>query len=126
MFRFNKTYFSLTIVFFVIEVLIAFFVHDSFVRPYLGDILVIILIYSFIKSFIKLTVLQASVFTLIFSFTLEFLQFINSVEKLHLENHKIVKTILGTSFSWMDLLCYLLGFLTVIVVEKYWFKKTIA
>ncbi len=126
MFTFNKIYFSLTIVFFVIEVLIAFFVHDSFVRPYLGDILVVILIYCFIQSFIKSTVLQAALFTLIFSFTLEFLQFINSVEKLHLENNKIAKTIIGTSFSWMDLLCYLLGFLTVIVVEKCWFKKTIA
>lgn len=126
MFRFKKTYFALAVFIFIIELFIALFVHDSFVRPYFGDILVIILIYCFIKSFIKLTVLQASLFTLIFSFTLEFLQFINSVEKLHLENNKIAKTIIGTSFSWMDLLCYLLGFLTVIVVEKCWFKKTIA
>lgn len=126
MFTFNKTYFSLTILFFVIEVLIAFFVHDSFVRPYLGDVLVVILIYCFIKSFIKSTILPAALVTLFFSFTVELFQYLNVVEKLHLENNKIAKTVLGTSFSWMDLLCYLLGLLTVIMVEKCRFKKTIA
>lgn len=54
MLRLNKTYLILTIFLFVIEVLIALFVHDNFIRPYVGDVLVVILIYCFVKSFLDL------------------------------------------------------------------------
>ena len=125
MLAFNKNYFGLAILFFLIEVLIALLVNDSFIRPYLGDVLVVILIYCFLKSFFQLPVLTAALFVLLFSFTIEFLQFLNIVEILHLENSKIARTVLGTSFSWIDLLTYIVGIATVIIVEKYWFKKEI-
>lgn len=125
MLAFNKNYFSLAILFFCIEVLIALFVNDSFIRPYLGDVLVVILIYCFLKSFLQLPVLTVALFVLIFSFTIEFLQFLNIVEKLHLEKSKIARTVIGTSFSWIDLLTYIVGIAIVLVVEKYWFKKEI-
>jgi hypothetical protein len=122
---FNKHYFGFTILLFLVEVLIALFVNDTFVRPYLGDVLVVILIYCFIKSFFKLPVLTVAAFVLIFSFTIEFLQFLNIVEKLHLEKSKIARTVLGTSFSWIDLLTYIIGIAIVIFIEKYWLKKEI-
>jgi len=125
MLTFNKNYFILTILLFFVEVLIALFVNDSFIRPYLGDVLVVILIYCCIKSFFKLPVLPIAVFVLIFAFTIEFLQFLNIVEKLHLEQSKIARTVLGTSFSWIDLLTYIIGIAIIIGVEKYWFKKEI-
>jgi hypothetical protein len=122
---FNKHYFGFTILLFLVEVLIALFVNDTFVRPYLGAVLVVILIYCFIKSFFKLPVLTIATFVLIFSFTIEFLQFLNIVEKLHLEKSKIARTVLGTSFSWIDLLTYIIGIAIVIFIEKYWLKKEI-
>jgi hypothetical protein len=125
MLTFNKNYFGFAILIFCIEVLIALFVNDSFVRPYLGDVLVVILIYCFLKSFLKLPVLTVATFVLVFSFTIEFLQFLNIVEKLHLEKSKIARTVLGTSFSWIDLLTYIAGIAIVIAVEKYWLKKEI-
>ena len=125
MLAFNKNYFGLAILFFCIEVLIALFVNDSFIRPYLGDVLVVILIYCFLKSFLQLPVLTVAIFVLIFSFTIEFLQFINIVEILHLEKSKIARTVIGTSFSWIDLLTYIFGIIIVLFVEKYWFKKEI-
>jgi hypothetical protein len=125
MLTFNKNYFGLAILIFFIEVLIALFVHDSFVRPYLGDVLVVILIYCFLKSFLKLPVLTVALFVLLFSFTMEFLQFLNIVEKLHLEKSKIARTVIGTSFSWIDLLTYIMGIAIVIIIEKYWLKNEI-
>lgn len=125
MLTFNKHYFALTILIFLVEVLIALFVNDNFVRPYLGDVLVVILIYCFIKSFLKLPVLTVAVFVLIFSFTVEFLQFLNIIEKLHLEKSKIARTVIGTSFSWIDLLTYIIGIAIVILIEKYCLKKEI-
>ena len=122
MLTFNKNYFGLFVLLFCIEVLIALFVHDDFVRPYLGDFFVVILIYCFIKSFIRLTVLEAAVSVMLFAFTTEFLQFLNIVEVLHLEKNKIAKTVLGTSFSWMDMLMYVIGIAIVLLVEK-WLRK---
>lgn len=122
---FNKHYFGFAVLIFIIEVMIALFVNDNFVRPYLGDILVVILIYCFIKSFLKLPVLNVAVFVLLFSFTIEFLQFLNIVEKLHLEKSKIARTVIGTSFSWIDLLTYIIGISIVILIEKYWQKKNL-
>src|SRR6187431_2860586 len=119
MITFNKNYFGLAVLIFIIEVLIALFVRDSFVRPYLGDVLVVILIYCFIKSFLYLPVLTVALFVLIFSFTIEFLQFLNIVEWLHLEKSKIARIVIGTSFSWIDLLTYIIGLTIVVLIEKY-------
>ena len=123
MLTFNRNYFALAILFFIIEVLIALFVNDRFIRPYLGDVLVVILIYCFLRSFLKLPILTVAISVLVFSFAIEFLQYLNIVEKLGLEKSKIARTVIGTSSSWLDLLTYIMGIAIVIVVEKYWFKK---
>ncbi|HEU4790698.1 MAG TPA: DUF2809 domain-containing protein [Flavobacterium sp.] len=123
MITFNKNYFGFTILIFSIEILIALYVADRFIRPYLGDVLVAILIYCFLKSFLKLPVLTVAITVLAFSFTIEFLQFLNIVEKLGLEKSKIARTVIGTSFSWIDLLTYTIGIAIVSIIEKYWHKK---
>ena len=46
------------LVIFCIEVFIALYVRDSFVRPYMGDALVVVLVYSFVRIFIGLTVFK--------------------------------------------------------------------
>lgn len=124
MIQFDLKYFALTILFFIIELIIALYVHDNFVRPYFGDVLVVILIYCFLKSFLKLKVLTASAFVLLFAFTIEFLQYLDIVEKLELQNSKIARTVIGTSFSWEDILSYIVGIFFVISVE-YFLRKEI-
>ena len=57
MLRLNKTYLTLAVFIFVIEVLIALYVHDNFIRPYVGDVLVVILMYCFVKSFLDVPAL---------------------------------------------------------------------
>ena len=41
-----------TLVIFLVEFLIARYVHDSFIRPYVGDVLVVILLYTFVRIFV--------------------------------------------------------------------------
>lgn len=125
MITFNKNYLGLASLIFGIEVLIAIYVNDTFVRPYLGDVLVVILIYCFLKSFLKLPVLVAALLVLAFSFAIEFLQFLNIVEKLGLEKSKMARTVMGTSFAWIDLLAYIVGIAIVLIAERYWLKKEI-
>lgn len=123
MLTFNKNYFGFAVLIFCIEVLIALFVKDQFVRPYLGDVLVVMLMYCFFKSFIKLPVLTVAILVLVIAFGVEFLQFLNVVQMLHLEQSKMARTVLGTSFSWIDLLTYCIGITIVLLVEKYGLKK---
>ncbi|MEY2630779.1 MAG: hypothetical protein RLZZ469_1676 [Bacteroidota bacterium] len=123
MWHFNKIYFRLTVILFLIEVAIALFIKDRFIRPYLGDVLVVILIYCFVKSLVKISVHKAAVLVLLFAFCLEILQYINIVEKLKLQHNTVAKTVIGTSFSWEDILAYLAGILIVIAVENRFNKK---
>lgn len=119
MLKFNQKYFAITILLFLIEILIALFVHDKFVRPYIGDFLVVILIYCFLKSFLNLSVWIVAFIVLLFSFAIEITQSFNAIGKLGLQNSEIAKALLGNSFSWIDLLAYVIGILTVISIEKY-------
>ncbi len=122
MFQFSSNYFILTILLFLTEITIAMYVHDEFIRPYFGDFLVVILLYCFVKSFIKFSVLVATNIVLIFSFGIEIAQYFNMVEKLGLQYSKIARVVLGNSFAWMDLLAYVLGILTIISIETFHLK----
>ncbi|WP_396193984.1 DUF2809 domain-containing protein [Flavobacterium sp.] len=123
MITFHKNYFLLTLLLFAVEVGIALFIHDNFIRPYIGDVLVVILIYCFVKSFLKVSVNKAAIAVLLFAICIETLQYVTIVEKLGLENNKIAKTVIGTSFAWEDILAYIAGILIVIVFEKVLRKK---
>lgn len=119
MLKFNKRYFAAAMVIFAIEVLIALFVTDDFVRPYVGDVLVVILLYCVVKSVLRLPVFMPAMLVLLFSFMVEFLQYVQIVEKLGLEDSTVAGTVLGTSFVWMDFVAYMAGIAMVLVVEKY-------
>lgn len=118
MLRFNKTYFLLTILLFCTEVFIALFVHDNFIRPYFGDVLVVILIYCFIQTFFNLSKTKTAIYVLLFAFLVETLQYFNFISFLGLENNRLAKTVIGNSFSFHDLLAYVAGIIIVLGVEK--------
>ena len=115
---FQKRYFFITIALLLTEILIALFVRDNFIRPYIGDVLVVVLIYCFLKSFFKIKILPLALSVLVFAYVVETLQYFNVVEMLNLQHSKIARIIIGSSFAWLDILAYTLGISTVIVVEK--------
>jgi Rad3-related DNA helicase len=86
--------------------------------PYVGDFLVVILLYCFLRSFLTIPVLPTAIFVLVFSYTLEVLQYFNLVERLGLQKYKLARIVIGTSFEWIDLLAYTLGVLFVLSLEK--------
>ena len=126
--KFNRNYFILTILIFCGEVLIALYVHDTIIRPYIGDLLVVVLLYCFVKSFLSVPVFATAIYVLVFSFLIETLQYFKIVNILGLQNSSIAKVIIGTSFAWIDLVAYTLGIVLVLFVEKimigkFWAKK---
>ncbi|WP_421828179.1 DUF2809 domain-containing protein [Larkinella sp.] len=118
MLTFRPHYFIIAVLLFIIEVLIALFLHDEIIRPYVGDFVVVILIYCFLRAFLNIAVLPTALFVLLFSYTLEVLQYFNLVERLGLQKYKLARIVIGTSFEWIDLLAYTLGVLFIVYLEK--------
>ena len=116
--KFSPFYAISTLLLFITEVLIALFVHDQFIRPYIGDFLVVILIYCFVKSFLNTPVIATAIGVLLFAYTVEFLQYFHIVEVLGLQHSRAARIIIGSSFEWRDILAYTMGILAVVLVEK--------
>jgi Protein of unknown function (DUF2809) len=118
MFIFNKKYFYFTLLLFAIEVCIAMFVHDGFIRPFIGDVLVVIVIYCFVRTFYKMRSTPAAIAVLAFAWTIEILQSFNLVQILGLQNNKIMAVAIGNTFDWKDLLAYAIGTIVILLMEN--------
>jgi hypothetical protein len=116
--RFDKNSFIVAVIIFFIEVLIAKFVDDSFIRPYGGDILVVILIYYFVKSFIQVKPLYLAIAVLFFAYAIETGQYFKLVEVLGLQDYTVMRIVIGTSFAWGDILCYTIGSIICYLIDR--------
>lgn len=123
MFTFKKSYFIAAVIIFAIEVFIALYIQDRIIRPYVGDFLVVILMYCFLRSFLNVPVVTTAIGVLLFSYLIELLQYLNIINTLGLENSRIVNLVLGNYFEWIDMLAYTLGIVTVMICEKLVFKN---
>ncbi len=116
--RFRGGYFIAFLILLAIEILIALYVNDKFVRPYLGDVFVMGLMYAFVMSFVKVKPMVAAFGVLMFAFIIEVCQYLNMVEILGLQHSRLARTVLGTSFSWADLVLYVVGFAAILMIER--------
>jgi hypothetical protein len=95
------------------------------VRPFVGDVLVVILIYYFIQSFWKIQPVKAMTGVFVFACLVEGLQYLNIVDGLGLRPYKLLVIILGSSFDWGDILAYAVGSGIVISWEiKFGWQKS--
>lgn len=106
-----------------IEVLIALYVRDDFVRPYLGDVLVVVVLYFFVRIWIpeKYRWLPGAIF--VFAAAVEVLQYFRLVEILGVENNVFLRTILGSTFDFKDIVCYGVGCLLLGLYEWIVYKR---
>ncbi|MET3536548.1 ribosomal maturation YjgA family protein [Chryseobacterium limigenitum] len=119
-FRFSLKYFVLTILIFLVEVLIATKLKNIFfVRAYLGDVIVVILLYTFVKSFFIINNQKLILGILAFSCLIEFAQYFNIAEKLGFREGSLMYIVIGNSFSWIDILCYVAGCLLLFLFVKF-------
>lgn len=112
----NYKYIALTLL--LAEIIIAAYIHDTFVRPYVGDVLVSALIYCTVKSFVNIPVLKTAIYVLLFCYLLEVSQYFDLVRHLGLQNFKIAYIVLGSYFTWVDMLCYTIGMAIVLFIEN--------
>ncbi len=120
---FNKKIFLLTIFLFLIELYIGFYVRDNFIRPYGGDFLVVILIYALLRSFWNTKRKTIALVVLLFAYSVEVAQYFKVVELLNLSGNRSAEIIIGTSFSWEDMLAYTLGVALIYFLDLRFFEK---
>lgn len=125
MFQFHIKYFLIFLSIFCIEVIIAIFIKDNFIRPYFGDYLVIFLVYYFLLSFINSNKNKIALGVLVFAFSVEIIQYFQVLSFFHLENNRILRIVAGNTFSFEDLIIYTLAFFTIIFFNSL-NKKTLS
>ena len=100
------------------EVLIGIYA-TGWARNYLGDVLVVILLYVLVRLvspekpanwYIVPTCI------LLFAFIVEFMQLWGFCDRFGITN-RLLRIIIGTGFSWVDILSYTIGILPCYVVD---------
>ena len=109
---------ALSAVLFGVEVLIGMYAH-GWVRSYLGDVLIVILLYTLFRTVFpewprRWWLLPTAI--LLFSFAVEFLQLWGFCDRFGITN-ELLRIIIGTGFSPIDLACYLIGIIPCYVTE---------
>ena len=114
----------LSAVLFGVEVLIGMYAH-GWVRNYFGDVLIVILLYTLFRTAFpewprKWWLLPTAI--LAFAFAVEFLQMWGFCDHFGITN-RLLRIILGTGYSTIDLMCYAIGIVPCYVAEYMMFGR---
>jgi len=116
--KFNYYYFLISVVLLTIEAIIAMTLTSGFIRHTFGDFLVVILLYTLIKSFIKIGIWRGTLISLVIAFSVEFLQLTSFLEFLNLNHNKWALLLFGNTFQFTDLIAYTTGIIVVLIIES--------
>jgi len=116
--RFNLHYLLMNISLFIVLILIALFVHDQFIRPFVGDVLVVVWMYLFFKSFLDVNNYKLASYVLVFACSVEVAQYFELVKMLGLQDITAARIIIGSTFDYLDLLAYVIGWILIVAVTK--------
>jgi hypothetical protein len=114
---FRPFYTLATIAVLGIEIAIARFVHDDFVRPYLGDSLAVVALYLALRAVTPLRVVAAVAIAFAFACAIEVGQFFHLVDLLGLGTNRVARIVLGTTFGTTDFVAYVGGAACVLAIE---------
>ena len=109
--RTNKRsfYLAMTVFWLAVEVVIACYVHDRFIRPYVGDVLVVVVVYCFVRIWVPQGVRLLPLYVFLFAAGVEVLQYFHLVGLLGVGNNTFLRVVLGSVFDVKDILCYGIG-----------------
>lgn len=110
-------YLLATIAIIGIEVLIALFVNDAFIRPYIGDVIVVFAVYTFARIFIPDGLVLMPVYVFIFACFVEILQYVHILDRFGLQDNRFLSILVGGTFDFKDLVCYFVGCMILSMFE---------
>lgn len=120
--KLRLSFLTVFILLLAVEVLIALFIHDDFVRPYVGDMIVTVVVWSFMRIIFPDRFKLMSLYVMIFAILVEVGQYFHYTELLGITNPVLV-TMMGTSFAWADIAYYAVGCVVAGVADWLLFKK---
>ncbi|ADZ83675.1 ribosomal maturation YjgA family protein [Cellulosilyticum lentocellum] len=100
-----------------IEILIAICVHDTFIRPYVGDLLVVVVLYCIVRVIIPDKYRLIPFWIFVFAAFIECLQYMKWVERFGIENNAFLRILMGATFDWKDIVCYGIGCILLGIYE---------
>lgn len=104
---------------FLIEVAIALWVRDQWIRPIGGDVLAVILVYCGLRAITPLRIWPAALAAVAIGFVVEAGQAFGLLDRLGLGDNVIARTVLGHAFAWEDMAAYVVGGLIVFAAERW-------
>ncbi|HCZ9280879.1 DUF2809 domain-containing protein [Vibrio alginolyticus] len=107
-----------SLVCFIALVGIALYVRDSFIRPTVGDVLVVAWLYYFLASLFSMPVNWLVSLVVLIAFAVELGQLLQVAVWLGIESSSPLAVILGATFDWKDLQAYCIGGLLCWWMEK--------
>lgn len=118
---FQLTYFRWALGLLSLELSIGLYMHDALVRPYGGDLLVVILLYCLVKSFVQASVTTLVLVLFVLACVVEVSQYAGLIYWLGWQQSQVAHLVLGSHFAWGDILAYALG--TGCVLGAEWVKS---
>ena len=107
----------------LLEICIALFVRDTFVRPYLGDVLAVWTVYCAVRILCPLRAnIWQSVCVFLFALLVELSQLAGLVDLLGAAESRFLVVLLGGTFDPADLVCYAVGCLLIEVIRVSFFR----
>lgn len=119
----RTAYLLATVLIFLVELFIALFVRDAFIRPYVGDMLVVVLVYTCVRVLFPEKPRLLPLYVFLFAAGVEALQGIRIVELLGLQDNRFFSILIGTTFDWKDIVCYGVGCVLLGVWEVVLWKR---
>lgn len=116
-------YLAMFIILLLVEVWIAIFVKGGFIRHNLGDILVVIVIYFFIKIFWQKKHIWLALEIFLFAVLVEVAQYFRMVEILGVEDNTFLRVLIGSVFDIKDIVSYGIGCAFIGVCEWIIYRK---
>jgi len=116
--RFHRGYALAALLVFAVEVGIALYVRDRFVRPVLGEVLAVVLVYLGLRAVRPIAVRPAALAALAIGCAVEFSQFLGLADLLGLAPGSHWRTVIGSQFDTRDLIAYAAGALAILLVER--------
>lgn len=91
--------------------------HTGLLRSFGGDVLAVVFVYYGLKSFVQMHVLPLASIALAIGYAVELSQYLTELNHWVVSN-PIIRTIVGSTPDWWDVLAYTAGFGLVLVTER--------